>query len=87
MYKRQLQLRRTEPALSTGSIELVDAGRDVLAYYRSHGDMRLFIALNFGSEPRTIGVPAGEPILSTIDLGTFEGILRANEGVILHVGN
>ena len=87
LYRALLQLRRAEPALSTGSIELVDAGRDVLAYYRSHGDTRLFIALNFRSEPRTIGVPAGEPILSTIDLGAFEGTLRANEGVILRVGN
>ena len=59
----------------------------MLGYYRSHGDTRLFIALNFGPESRTIEVPAGEPILPTIDLGAFEGTLRANEGVILREGN
>ncbi len=87
LYRELLQLRRSEPALSIGDIQLVDAGRDVLAYERSEGAVRLFIALNFTSEPRSFDVPAGDLILSTIDHGEFVGTLRANEGIILRMAN
>lgn len=87
LYRALLGLRRAEPALSVGSIELVDAGRDVLAYERRDGQARLFVALNFSSEPRTIGGPDGELILSTVDLGALEGALRANEGIIMRMAD
>jgi glycosidase len=85
LYRSLLELRRTESALSIGSIELVDAGRNVLAYRRCDGEAKLLVALNFSAEPRAISLPAGEPLLSTIDIGAFEGILRANEGIVLRL--
>ena len=85
LYRALLQLRRAEPALSIGSIELLDAGPDVLAYQRRHGDSRLLIALNFSEEQRPMPLPAGKLILSTIDLGASDGKLRANEGVIMQL--
>jgi alpha-glucosidase len=87
LYRSLLHLRRAEPALSVGSIELVEAGRNVLAYERSDEETRLFIALNFSSESRAIDAPVGELILSTIDIGAFDGRLRANEGIILRMAN
>jgi alpha-glucosidase len=85
LYRELLTLRRAEPALSIGDIELLDLGADILAYRRSHGDKRLLIALNLSAEPRTSPLPAGELLLSTIDHGAFEGSLRADEGIILRM--
>jgi len=85
LYRELLTLRRGEPALSIGDIEMVDLGADILAYRRSHGDKRLLIVLNLSAEPRTAPLPTGELLLSTINHGEFEGSLRANEGVILQM--
>jgi alpha-glucosidase len=85
LYRQLLKLRRSEPALSVGAFELLDSHADVLAYRRSHGDRHVLIALNLSSEPRSVDLPVGELLLSTIDLGVFDGSLRANEGVILRV--
>ena len=84
-YRSLLQLRRTNPALSIGSIDLIDTDSDVLAYLRSHGDRRMLVALNLSAQARSIPSPAGELILSTIETGEFDGSLRANEGVILRL--
>jgi oligo-1,6-glucosidase/alpha-glucosidase len=87
LYRELLRLRRAEPALSIGSIELADCESNVIAYRRSHADRRLFIALNLSSERRAVALPSGELLLSTIDMGTFDGSLRANEGVILRMAD
>ena len=87
LYRELLNIRRSEPALSIGSIELVDSEPDVIAFRRSHADRRLFIALNLSSERRVVALPPGELILSTIDLGSFDGSLRGNEGVILRMAD
>ena len=34
---------------------------------------------------RAIDLPSGDLLLSTIDIGAFDGTLRANEGIILRV--
>lgn len=85
LYRALLQLRRAEPALSIGSVELVDFGPNVLAYCRSQDGTRLLIALNFSSERRTVTLPPGELLLSTVDPYVFDGSLRADEGVILRL--
>jgi glycosidase len=85
LYRSLLQLRRAEPALAIGSIELVDAAPDILAYVRSYGTRRLLIALNFSEDRRPLPFPAGNLLLSTIDLGEFDGTLRPNEGVIMEL--
>lgn len=87
LYRALLRLRRAEPALAIGDIELVDSKADVLAYYRRHGDRRLLIALNLTSTRQEAPLPPGELLLSTTELGPFDGSLRADEGVILQMTN
>jgi alpha-glucosidase len=69
-YKHLLRLRRELPALQNGSFAFVDklpAG--VLAYVREADGQRLFIAINFGSQPREVDISAlttrAETLLST----------------------
>jgi alpha-glucosidase len=58
-YRRLLRLRRATPALERGDQELVEQGDvNALAYVRSDGDDRAFVALNFGSQPLPVRTPA-----------------------------
>ena len=87
LYKALLRLRRAEPALSIGSIELIDTEAGVLAFTRRHDRSRLLIALNLTEQARRFQLPSGTtvagPLLSTLDLSPFGGALRADEGLIL----
>jgi alpha-glucosidase len=89
-YRTLLWLRRQHSALAVGDYLGVDAGDEVLAYQRHHGDERLFIALNLGQADRTIAAPPKtrirQVIHSTLDLRPFDGTLRGNEGLILMLG-
>jgi alpha-glucosidase len=57
LYRQLLALRRSAPALRSGTIELLESGPDVLAYERRLGDDALQVAVNFAFEPRP--APAG----------------------------
>jgi hypothetical protein len=87
LYRKLLKLRRSEPALSIGSIELLDTAPGVLAYIRRNGPSQLLMALNLMDEQRPFRVPDGtmsaSPLLSTLEPSPFTGTLRANEGLIL----
>jgi alpha-glucosidase len=92
LYRRLIALRRAEPCLSIGSWHGVSADADVLVFQRSHGEQRLWIVLNFATEPRTFTLPVGSP--ATILLGThldregpIEGDLQlaGAEGIILRM--
>ncbi len=79
LYRELLVLRRAHPALSVGSITLLDGfddAPDVLAYERRDGEERLLIALNLGNTRRTITLPAWaremRPRLSTVTSGGEE---------------
>src|SRR4029453_7510290 len=88
LYHALLKLRRSVAALSIGSITLVDAEPDVLAYLRSHTDTRLLIALNLSDETRQLELPAGATakiMLSTLVDRPFDAALRPNEGLILQL--
>ena len=87
LYRALLELRRSEPALSVGGLELVDAETGVLAYRRLHSDTSLLVALNLTAELRQSPLQRGTPILSTHGLGAFDGTLRPDEGVILRLGD
>ncbi|MFO1062609.1 MAG: alpha-amylase family glycosyl hydrolase [Pirellulales bacterium] len=50
LYRRLIELRRSEPALSIGSYRPLPAEGDVLAYARREGDCQMVVVLNFGSE-------------------------------------
>ena len=58
LYRRLLMLRRTQPALSVGSYEPLDADRDLVAYIRRGPNSRCLIALNLGSADQRLTVPA-----------------------------
>jgi len=77
-----LALRRAEPALSVGEMELVEAPEGVLAYQRCQGDRRLRILLNLTAADITLDWH-GTPLLSTLAGEPQPGTLRADEGLIL----
>ena len=57
LYRALLALRRARPALSLGEITLLPAEGDVIAFDRRHGDQRLVVALNLGSQPQPLTLP------------------------------
>ena len=86
-------MRRAHPALSVGDIALLDAEGDVLAYERRSGAERLIVALNLAGRSQHLALPDWardcRPLLSTVAGAPLAGdgalLLRADEGVILHV--
>ncbi|MEO5950945.1 MAG: alpha-amylase family glycosyl hydrolase, partial [Chloroflexia bacterium] len=90
-----LSLRRKTPALTIGTVEIIDAGsNEILAYIRQHEANRLLIALNFSPKDHTLDLsPHTEspkitlsthtPKHETTQLPTLT--LRGNEGVIIHL--
>jgi len=85
LYRRLLALRRSTPALRTGTIELRDASAGVLSYDRVQDGDRLTIAINFTSEP--VVVPAtGTVVIASDGQGEgapYAGKLRADQAVVL----
>jgi alpha-glucosidase len=88
LYCRLLALRRSEPALTAGTIERVIAHGDVLSYERCFEGKRLFVALNMGALTAALAAPCGRVLLSTrgvrrsVDV-EGELMLDAGEGVIV----
>jgi len=89
LYRALLALRRTQRALSIGSLTLIDAAPDVLAYERRSGADRLLVALNFSAEGRPLPLTAetGEAhtLASTLARRPIDGTLAPNEGVVLRL--
>ncbi|HEY9580832.1 MAG TPA: alpha-amylase family glycosyl hydrolase [Rhizorhapis sp.] len=91
LHRRLLALRRTSDALAIGDFALADAEGDILAYERRHGDARVFVALNLGSDAQRASLPGwaarGRVLLSTLPdhpaIGPSEVMLRADEGVVV----
>ena len=92
LHRELLALRRAHPALAVGVLSLLDASGDVLAYERRHGDDRLLVALNLGSTPQELLMPAwaaagGYVLLSTLagcgSTTTGRLLLRPDEGLVL----
>ena len=94
LYRRLIELRRAEPALSVGDYAALPASDDLVAYMRKGGRRRLLIVLNFGARPRKFDLNELEAqavlLLSThLDreqekLGD-ELPLRPDEGVIVEL--
>jgi len=69
LHRDLLRLRRAHPALSVGAMTMIEAEGDVLAYERSGEGERFIIALNLGSAPQRLRLPASmplRPVLSTV---------------------
>jgi len=91
LYRRLVELRRSEPALSIGDYAALPSGDDLMAYMRKAGERRLLIVLNFGSQGRSFdlaGLQAQAVLLLSTHLDRArealgnELRLRADEGVI-----
>jgi glycosidase len=78
LYRRLIGLRREHPALCVGNFASVYADSDLLAFERSHGDVRLMIVLNFIQEQRQLHLPGGTKIALVL-LSTY--LDRADECV------
>ena len=91
LYRRLIQLRRSEPALNVGDWSSITADGDVLAFERSVPGRRLLVALNLAGEPASLALQPGqrlEMLLSTRNGRDGERAagsvtLWPNEGVIL----
>ncbi len=53
LYKALLKLRRNSPELSLGSIQVIEASKNLLAYRRKLGGKSLLVVLNFSARPAT----------------------------------
>ena len=94
LHRRLIALRRDHPALQVGSYHPVATSGDVLAFVREAGDERILVALNLGSEPGAVDLPAGTAqrrlLLSSFCDRGGERVgatihLRGNEGVIIEL--
>jgi len=94
LYRRLIELRGSEPALSVGEFAPLPAGDDLIAYLRKTGGRRLLIVLNLGAQERRFNIAELEAqaslLLSTCldrnrkKLGD-ELHLRGDEGVIVEL--
>jgi oligo-1,6-glucosidase/alpha-glucosidase len=82
LYRRLLALRRAQPALAKGAIQLVPAPAGVLAYERTDGEARLTVLLNMTANDLPFDW-RGTPLLSTLEGSAAPGILRGNEGMVI----
>ena len=94
LYRRLIELRRSEPALSVGDYAALPSGEDLMAYMRKAGERRLLIVLNFGATARRFNLSelqAGASLLLSTYLDrTQEKLdeelrLRGDEGVIIEL--
>ena len=94
LYRRLIQLRRAELALSVGEYAPVPGYDDVMAYIRKAGDRRFLIVLNFSAQPQNFDLSVFEA-QPTLVLSTYLDVsadlrndilrLRCDEGVILEL--
>jgi alpha-glucosidase len=86
LYRRLLRLRRSEPALHAGDVEILQSPTEVLAYRRTHNSGKPFgVATNLSDEP------ARFPLDGVVAVGTdheregksFDGSLGPWEAVVL----
>jgi alpha-glucosidase len=94
LYRRLIELRRSEPALSVGEYSPLPAGEDLIAYMRKTGERRLLIVLNLGRQKRGFDISELEAqallLLSTYLDREQERLgdeleLRSDEGVIIEL--
>ena len=86
LTRRLLALRRTHPALTLGTLALLPADGDVLAYERRLGEERLLVTLNLSDRGARLRLPewaramqplivTGPPAIATDQLAPDQGIV------------
>jgi alpha-glucosidase len=92
LYRRLIELRRTEGALSVGSYKSVPTRDDMIAYLREHRGRRLLVVLNLSNSPQTfrselLGSAAQVRLTTHLDRESHDAgqqiDLRPNEGVVI----
>lgn len=89
LYRTLIRLRRSEPALTEGTIEDIRAEGTVLTYRRRAEMRRLRVALNLGHEPASLRTEEAGTLLVTTELDkaavTVGPVieLRPDEGVLI----
>lgn len=89
LYRRLLELRRSEPALTKGEYVPVPSRGDVLTYERSCEGSRIMVCLNFGREEQEVVLPCpGRIRLSTslerrADAVADRLVLGSDEGLVV----
>ena len=93
LYRRLIELRRSEPALEVGSYRGLPAQGSLLAYVREFNGRRFLVVLNLGHEAASWPVP--EDLRGSVVLGTHgdrdgEAIagqleVRGDEGVVVEL--
>jgi len=94
LYRRLIDLRRKNPALTRGSYFPLKAGGDLLLFCRQLRDERILIALNMGAVPIAVSFPdkklPGRVLLSSFADRDEEEVtgridLRGNEGILVKI--
>jgi alpha-glucosidase len=94
LYRRLIELRRAEPALSVGEFAPLPGDDDLMAYVRKTDERRLLIVLNLGPKPKSFTISdlqcRGSLLLSTYLDRSREVLadklaLRADEGAIIEL--
>lgn len=91
LYRTLLIQRHTLPALTEGTLTLLDSPENTLVYRRDHEGTAALIVLNFSHQPVTVPIGGtGSVLISTaldktgaIDLNPLH--LRANEGMVIEL--
>ncbi len=89
LYRRAITLRRTLPALSRGSFDLIDAPDGVLRFRRAHDGDPVEVAVNFSGVAVDLGDPGciGAQLLLASDdpepATGFTGVLGPDQAVVL----
>ena len=83
-YKALLAFRRAHPALRDGTIAMLDAPADILAFLREGGGERILCVFNFGAGAADFAVPAGLKVTALAGHG-FTGAL-AQDGRSVRLG-
>lgn len=92
LYRRLIQARRASPALSLGTLELLEAPEGILAYRRSMGSERRVVLVNFTTAPVRLdgvdGHPAGSLVIEVSpdraqDGTAWDGELRGDGALVL----
>ena len=89
LYRRIIALRRSTPALSRGSFELLDPMDGVLAYRRTESGDAITVLINFLGQPveADIASVVGAEVMLASDhteaLGRFSGLLGPDQAVVL----
>jgi alpha-glucosidase len=76
-YRASLAFRKQHPALTVGTIQLLDAGKDQLAFIREAGNERLLCLFNFADAAADWRAPSGAGTVAPID---FPGLAAAVDG-------